>query len=179
MNIPNMLSATRLLFVPMFIFLYFTNKPLALILFIIACITDILDGYIARRFNMITKIGKILDPVADKLMQLSAAACLCFAYVNDVRLLPKWAFVLILAKELTMLAGTLVLYKRGIVVPANIIGKASTVVISICVIAMLFFGKTLIPYKDIIAIVISIGALSALMSYGINFAAVNNQASQK
>ena len=101
MNIPNMLSILRLFLVPVFILVFLfegDQKTIAAIVFIIASITDVLDGYIARKYNMSTKTGQLLDPLADKLMQIAVVVSLLCA-----KMVPLW-FVLVLAsKELLMI----------------------------------------------------------------------------
>ena len=166
MNIPNLLSAFRLILVPVFIVLYFNNHTAALVVFAIASATDILDGYIARRFKLITKLGAILDPIADKLMQLSVLVCL---FYSQPQLYPLWALCILLGKEFLMCLGTLLLLKSGIVVSANIFGKSATVIISLCILVILIFGRTISVYVPLLALLASFAALCALVSYIISF----------
>ena len=75
-HIPNILSTIRLFAIPVFVYAYFNLSPyVAAVIYVAAWLTDALDGYLARRFNWITDIGKLLDPLADKLMQITAAVC--------------------------------------------------------------------------------------------------------
>ena len=166
MNIPNLLSTFRLLLVPIFIFIYFQNHPVALAVFAIASATDVLDGYIARTFQMTTKLGAILDPVADKLMQLSVLGCL---YFSQPKLYPLWALMIILVKEFLMTVGTLIALKKGIDVSANIYGKAATVIIAACILTILIFGKAVAAYITLLAIIASIATLCAFVSYILSF----------
>jgi len=125
-NIPNMLSIFRILLIPVFLYLlsygqygiYFATAVLAL-----SYITDILDGYIARSKNMITELGKILDPLADKLTQLIAVTALVF---KDY--IPAFILAIILVKETLQICGGLYIkLKLKIEMPpANILGKIST-----------------------------------------------------
>lgn len=125
--LPNQLSYLRLLLIPLFVWLYIGlgNHVAALITVAFSALTDILDGHIARRYNMVTELGKVLDPAADKLTQ--AALLLCLA--TDHRGL--WAiFALLAVKEITMLSlGCVVLKKTGRVHSARWYGKVCTAVL--------------------------------------------------
>lgn len=104
----------------------------------VACATDILDGYIARRFNQITDLGKLLDPIADKGMQLTVFVCMA------VKSLMPWVGVaVIVLKEVLMVGGGASLYKNHVIVQANWYGKISTVITSLCVFAILLFFDSL------------------------------------
>ena len=119
-QIPNILTVLRLLLVPLFILLFFSVSPfLALPLFWLAGITDILDGYLARRNCWGSTFGKVLDPVADKLMQ--GAALLCFALASY---LPLWLVLPFVVKELAQaVLGFLMLRRREVVVTSHWYGK--------------------------------------------------------
>ncbi len=139
MNVPNLLSLLRLVLVPVFAIVFFADIPyahqIAGGIFLLAALTDALDGRIARKLNQITMLGRILDPLADKLM--TGAALVCIIIDGTI---PLWIFIVYGAKELTMLAGSLVLYKRIVdVPPSNILGKAATVVFFASCLAMMFF----------------------------------------
>lgn len=122
-NVPNILTYARLLLVPVYWVAFFHwSIWIALSVFMLASITDWLDGVIARRTNAITNIGKVLDPFADKCMQISA--------MISVVVVGKLHFmyaVLIVAKELFMIVSGALLYKKKVVVYANIFGKLATV----------------------------------------------------
>ena len=127
MNLPNLLSIFRMCLVPVFIIVFFSDSPSAHIyaatVYAIAGITDILDGIIARKFNMITKLGKILDPLADKMMTITAFVCITVA-----GLIPWWSIALIFAKDILLIVGGVKLYhEMSAVFQANILGKLATV----------------------------------------------------
>lgn len=142
-HIPNILSFIRLLMVPVFIFVFFKDYPdniyAALFIFLLAGATDILDGYLARRNNWITNLGKLLDPFADKLMQLSALVCL---YVKQI--VPIWIVGLFAVKESVMIFGALlVLRKTKVTVMANKFGKAATAVFYAMIVALILLNSVL------------------------------------
>lgn len=134
MNLPNILTCFRMVLVPVFAYCYFFVKPtwIALALFILASATDFLDGYLARKMNQITDFGKLMDPLADKLMTVTMMVCLACT-----RRIPWWAVIVITFKELFMVAGSTYMLKRRVVVSANIWGKAATVLF-IAALALVF-----------------------------------------
>lgn len=120
-NIPNILTIFRLLLIiPTVALLLLENWYIALICFIIACVTDLLDGAIARKYNQISEAGVLLDPLADKLMSISVT--IGFA-MRDV--LPDWVYILIFIKEGLMIIGGYLLYTKKLVFPANKFGKVA------------------------------------------------------
>ena len=134
-NIPNILSIIRILLVFVFIFVLFAlNSPLwAIIIFLVAGATDIVDGFLARRFNWITNLGKILDPLADKLMQCTVLVSFCIYGI-----IPIWFVIPFFLKEgATLVMGWIVIRRRSVVVVSKWYGKAAvclfylTVVISV------------------------------------------------
>lgn len=133
-NIPNLLTLVRILLVPVFVILYF-ELPLArwaaLIVFIAAALTDMLDGYLARKWGQITWFGKLFDPLADKLMTLSMLFCLC-----KTGEIPIWVPIVFLLREAWMVLGASLLFRRGVVVKSDILGKTATLclVVSLCLV---------------------------------------------
>lgn len=130
-HIPNILSAIRLALVGVFIWVFVGEQYLAsAIIFVAAFFTDILDGYLARRNNWISNVGKLLDPLADKLMVI--AALFCFTFLQNW--LPPFIFYIVLGKELLMLIGGLFMLKKNVVVYSDWYGK----------IAAGFFGAAIV-----------------------------------
>lgn len=122
-NVPNILTFIRLALVPIYWIAYFSwSVWWAFGIFALASLTDVLDGIIARKFDLITPLGKVLDPFADKIMQMSAM----LSVVIDGRLHALFATIIIV-KELYMIICSAFLYKRKVVVYANIYGKLATV----------------------------------------------------
>lgn len=137
MNLPNILTLLRMCLIPVFATLYYSGmQPLALVVYLLAGATDILDGYLARKWNQITSFGKLMDPLADKLMTLTMIFCL-----TDTGYLPVWVLAVLIAKELMMVIGSLALLKglkgQKIVVMANWAGKAATAML-IAAVALVF-----------------------------------------
>ncbi|MCM1195391.1 MAG: CDP-alcohol phosphatidyltransferase family protein [Corallococcus sp.] len=148
MNIPNSLSLTRICLIPLFIAMYFVpyewGAYAAIAVFLLCCFTDFLDGYIARKYHMVTDLGKLLDPIADKI--LVCAALFCVVATNPLQYFYGSVFdmssefaasfgtifltvgsILILARELLISAVRMIAASKGIVVQANVFGKIKTV----------------------------------------------------
>ena len=167
-NIPNALTALRLVLVPVFVWLFLSGLwALSLTVYVTACITDWLDGYLARKWNQITDFGKLADPVADKLMTIVVLACLAH---RDV--LPWWVLCVVLLKELLMITGGAFLFRRrNIVVMANRIGKAATVMV-FAALATLLLTPTL-PQVEMVGMVLLYAALAtSLVALGVYFAGI-------
>lgn len=136
MNGPNFLTLLRLFMVPGFIVLYLqggVGRYYAAGLFVLAALTDVLDGYLARRLNQVTDFGKLADPAADKLMQLSALLCLCLG-----GRLPLWILLIYGAKELLQVLGGLrLLNLNKFVVYSKRSGKLATVLLFLVITLLL------------------------------------------
>lgn len=133
MNLPNKLTIARVICVPIFVVLYYLDLNLwACIVFIIASITDMLDGRIARSRNMVTNFGKIMDPLADKVL-VYAAFCLFI----EKNVMPGWMLIIILAREFAVSGMRTVAASQGTVVAAGMTGKIKTVLQMFAVIFLL------------------------------------------
>ncbi|MDE7038567.1 MAG: CDP-diacylglycerol--glycerol-3-phosphate 3-phosphatidyltransferase [Lachnospiraceae bacterium] len=128
MNLPNKLTVLRVIMVPFFVFFMLTdaggaaNKWIALVLFCVASLTDMLDGKIARARNLVTNFGKFMDPLADKLLVCSAMICLI-----PSGKLEEWCVIVIIAREFIISGFRLVASDNGIVIAASYWGKFKTV----------------------------------------------------
>ncbi|MBB6217091.1 cardiolipin synthase [Anaerosolibacter carboniphilus] len=137
MNIANLLTFVRFLLIPVFVYVLYGDGQGSIMaatsIFLFAGFTDILDGYVARKYNMITKWGQAMDPLADKLMQLTVLFCF-----TDKGILPLWVIVVIGIKELFMILGALILYyyKDKVVIQANHYGKFATVMMYVAILAV-------------------------------------------
>lgn len=122
LNVPNFITLVRILLIPVFVILFFTPTPdralSAAVIFVLAAVTDLLDGYIARRTGQVTKLGKLLDPIADKLLVLSALILL----VNIDRISALVA-LLIIARELAVTGIRAIAAGEGMIIGAETTGK--------------------------------------------------------
>lgn len=164
MNVPNCLTLLRILMVPVFVVFMLVDifgaadQYIAGVIFILASITDTLDGYLARKNNQITVFGKFMDPLADKLLVCSAMICLV-----ELRLLPSWIVIIIVGREFIISGFRLIAAERGIVIAASYWGKFKTVSQMIMVILLVFhFGgffdilEQIFIYLSVILTVISL-----------------------
>ena len=126
MNLPNKLTMFRVLLIPFFIVFLLVpitsfDKWIALAIFIVASLTDLLDGKIARKYNLVTNFGKFMDPLADKLLVCSALICLI-----ELDKIPAWMVIIIIAREFIISGFRLVASDDGIVIAASYWGKFKT-----------------------------------------------------
>ena len=139
MNLPNKLTVLRIIMVPFFIAAYMEKWFfVAFALFIVASLTDMLDGKIARARNLVTNFGKIMDPLADKILVYSA---LCLFVENGT--IPGWTLIIILAREFVVSGMRTVAASEGIVIAAAMSGKIKTV-LQMKTIGMLVFWASLV-----------------------------------
>ena len=133
MNLPNKLTIGRILIVPVFIILLmYGYYHISAVIFILASLTDMFDGMIARKYNLVTNFGKIMDPLADKI--LVAAAFICLVELGDVA---AWMVVVILAREFAVTGLRTVAAAQGVVIAAGATGKLKTILQMIAVPALL------------------------------------------
>ena len=136
-NIPNILTILRFILIPVILYFIFTGHYLlGFIFFTISGITDILDGAIARKFNLITNFGKLIDPLADKLTQISVLATLVFQ-----KIIPFWILIIVLLKELLMIIGASFLYGKDVVVYSKWFGKLATVLFYLAIVCSLIIKE--------------------------------------
>lgn len=150
MNLPNKLTMGRILAIPVFIVVLMNGYYYgAAIIFLLAAFTDMLDGKIARKYNMVTNFGKIMDPLADKMLVLSALLCLV-----ELGQVPGWMVIVILAREFAITGLRTVAAAEGIVIAAGMTGKVKTVLQMIAVILLLLqnwpFSMIGIPVAQIV-----------------------------
>jgi CDP-diacylglycerol---glycerol-3-phosphate 3-phosphatidyltransferase len=166
MNIPNKLTITRIILVPVFMAFLFLRKSypgyaemLALITFIVAAITDGLDGYLARRHQAVTKFGKILDPVADKL--LISAALISFVAMKEIS---AWAALIIIGRELAITGLRVIAASEGKVISASKWGKWKTNFQIIAVVAVILEPKIIIFPFNLPTILVWVAVVVTLIS---------------
>lgn len=128
MNLPNKLTMARVIMIPFFVIFMLTgwggeaSKWISLAIFIVASLTDLLDGHIARKHNLVTNFGKFMDPLADKLLVCSAL--ICFVELDK---LPAWMVIIIISREFIISGFRLVASDNGIVIAASWWGKSKTI----------------------------------------------------
>ena len=136
-HIPNTLTIIRFLLIPLIVLYIFTgNYILAFVFFTISGITDIADGFIARKFNLSSNFGKLMDPLADKLTQISTLASLVFTNI-----IPIWILLIVLLKEFIMIVGASFLYGKDVVVYSKWYGKLATVLFYIAIVVSLLLKQ--------------------------------------
>ena len=159
-SIPNILTYFRILLIPVFVVLYINSKEnlsfhIASVLVVaLSGLTDMLDGKIARHFNMITELGKVIDPVADKLTQCAIMVCLAMRYPL------LWAFIgALVVKEITMAVLGMVFLKKGRKLKgAHWYGKVSTVVFYLVIMALLVVPPEKMPFEVSLILILVSGA---------------------
>lgn len=123
MNIPNQITMLRIILIPVFIVvLMLGHSYWAAGIFVFAALSDAVDGHLARKWNLVTNFGKIMDPLADKLLVFSALLCMI-----ELEMIPAWMVIIILARELTITSLRSIAASEGIVIAADWSGKVKTV----------------------------------------------------
>ena len=169
-TIPNALSMLRILLIPVYIYFYWNaTQPRdyywAGAILAISCLTDALDGIIARKFHMISSFGKILDPIADKTTQLTLTLCLSLKFPVLIPVLTG-----LVIKELCQIIGTLLLVRRGTAIPSAMLpGKICTAVLFISLITLVLFPNAPDIVVNTISIVDSAFLMLAFVGYYFTF----------
>ena len=139
-TVPNVLTMLRMALIPVYWWLMAQGRMIpALCTYVAASLTDLADGYIARKYNQITDFGKLMDPLADKLMVLSVMLSLILPMGGRPAVLPWWPFIIVLAKEGLMVLGGLFMLKKGVVVYSKVIGKVAQLVMVLSLICAFFY----------------------------------------
>lgn len=164
MNLPNKLTLLRIIMIPLFVALYYIplipfNFSIAAVVFALAAFTDFLDGYIARKYNIVTDLGKFLDPIADKVL-VASALIIMLVPVGGAVILPDYAGIavaIILARELVISGFRMVGASKGMVIAADKSGKIKTFVTDIAIFVLLI-GADITPnlygWANIVGLVI-------------------------
>lgn len=138
MNLPNKLTVLRMIMIVPFVVFMLTDvagdmsKWIALALFVVASLTDLLDGHIARKYNLVTNFGKFMDPLADKLLVCAAMICLV-----ETGKIPSWVVIIIISREFIISGFRLIASDNGIVIAASYWGKFKTVFQMIMIVLMI------------------------------------------
>ena len=166
MNLPNKITVARMCMVPFFVVFMLVdtipyNSYIAAAIFVIASATDALDGYIARKYELVSDFGKFMDPLADKLLVCSAL--ICFAGMEQIPM-PVWVVIVIISREFIISGFRLVASDAGIVIAAGYWGKIKTVVQMITVILLILqlpgraieIAEQILIYASLVLTVISL-----------------------
>ncbi len=157
MNLPNKLTILRVIMIPFFVLFMLVpiigpeDKWIALALFIVASLTDLLDGHIARKYNLVTNFGKFMDPLADKLLVCSA--------------LPSWMVIVIIAREFIISGFRLIASDNGVVIAASYWGKFKTTFQMIMICLMIANLEPLHLFTDIVMWIALLLTVISLMDY--------------
>ena len=175
MNLPNKLTCLRMVMIPFFvIFMYRPQnwaRYIALIIFIAASLTDTADGYIARKYNLITDFGKFMDPLADKL--LVCTALIMFAGSGEI---PAFVVVIIIAREFIISGFRLIAADNGIVIAASYWGKAKTISQMVMIIVLLLNVPSWRPFEIVLIAIATVLTVISLLDYLIkNKSVLGNQ----
>ena len=165
MNLPNKLTVLRVVMIPFFVVFMLTDiggsygKYISLALFVLASLTDLLDGKIARKYNLVTNFGKFMDPLADKLLVCSAMICLV-----EMERLAAWIVIVIIAREFIISGFRLVASDNGVVIAASYWGKFKTTFQMLMIILLILdLGgvfktiETIVTWIALILTVVSLG----------------------
>lgn len=152
LNLPNLLTVLRVALIPFFVFFYYAafvpgHHWIALAIFVIACVTDLLDGKIARKYNLVTTFGKFMDPLADKILVITAL----ILFTEDGSL-PGVALVIICAREFIVSGLRVIAADKGTVIAAGLLGKTKTVIQMIMSISLMvpFPWKWYFIYEQVV-----------------------------
>lgn len=162
MNIPNMITVLRIILVPIYLLVFFSDLEnrilIAGFVFILAGISDVLDGYIARKYNLQTKLGTVLDPLADKMMIF--AILISFTMSNFI---PLWILLALGIKEILLILGGTILYfsKLNEAIPSNKFGKSATTFFYAATLSIVFkFPAIISQILFLVTVVLNILALA-------------------
>lgn len=168
MNLPNKLTVLRVIMVPFFVFFMLTdvggaaNKWIALALFVIASLTDMLDGKIARKYNLVTNFGKFMDPLADKLLVCSAMICLIPSGKLDAAVV-----IVIIAREFIISGFRLIASDNGVVIAASYWGKFKTNFQMFMIIMLIIDlgGSTAVLIENVLIVIATALTIISLVDY--------------
>ncbi len=187
MNLPNKLTILRIIMIPLFVATFYItaipyNYLISAVVFTLAALTDFLDGHIARKYNLITNLGKFLDPIADKVLVSTALIIMLLPFPGEVAILPFYAAIavaVILARELVVSGFRMVAASKGAVLAADWSGKVKTFVQDVAVIVLLvgadFYLGTSVNIINIVGLAL-LGVATLLTIYSGTECIVKNRA---
>ena len=175
LTVPNLLSLFRLVLIPVYVVIYLnadtaTDYYIAGAILAVSCLTDLIDGKIARHFNLITTVGKVLDPIADKATQFTLIVCLAIRYS-----VLYYVIALFVVKEAFQLLAGLWLFRKGRMLKGALItGKICTTVLFLSLISMVIFPEMTVRQVEIIAVIDLIFMVMAFTEYALAYFSKKN-----
>lgn len=161
----NKITVLRLLLIPVFMILLYCGRIYwALTAYIIACLSDFADGYIARNYNQITNFGKFIDPLADKILVLTA-----MCYFVDINMMPGWAVALVLLREFAVSGLRLVAVQQGTIIAAAMSGKVKTFATMVALGFMIALQDDWLPFPEFLRITCIVVILSTTLYSGVEY----------
>ena len=152
MNTANKLTMLRVILIPIYVVVWYLqfagNNLVALAIFIIASVTDFVDGYVARHYNQVTDFGKFMDPLADKVLVIASMICFC-----GMGRFPAWALIIVIAREFAVTSLRLIAVDNGIVLAAARSGKIKTAATMVCLILMMLVNNKVLNIVSTVIIV--------------------------
>lgn len=158
MNLPNKITVFRVIMIPIFLVSLLVEsipygKYIAAVVFIVACLSDFIDGYLARKYNLVTNFGKFMDPLADKLLVCSALVCFV-----QFQTIPAWIVIIIIAREFIISGFRLVASDNGLVLAASYWGKFKTATqMVMCVLFIVNFDTKLFNIAEQVFLWVALG----------------------
>ena len=165
MNLPNKITMLRVFLIPFFVVFMLVSaipysKYIALVVFVVASLTDTLDGYIARKYKLVSNFGKFMDPLADKLLVSSAMICLV-----SLNRIPAWVVIVIISREFIISGFRLVASDAGVVIAASWWGKIKTVVQMIMVLILSIHNPVVAVIEQILIYLALVLTVVSLLDY--------------
>lgn len=173
MNVPNLITIFRIILIPIYLLIFFSNLSNRILwaglIFILAGISDVLDGYIARKYELTTKLGSVLDPFADKMMTFAVLISFTLG-----KLIPSWILIAMGIKEILLILGGVILYlfKGNQVLPANRYGKIATISFYAATLSIIFHLPDMVS-KSLFIITVILNLL-AFINYLIIYLSMRN-----
>jgi CDP-diacylglycerol---glycerol-3-phosphate 3-phosphatidyltransferase len=165
LNLPNSLTVSRIFLTPLLVVILLTRMEgkeiYGAVIFVVAALTDFLDGYFARKRNQVTAIGKLLDPIADKLLVTSA-----FISLVELKLAPAWMVVIIVGREFAVSGIRSIAASRGFLMPANWLGKTKMVLQTLTVVVLIIADTYIEPWLTFGRLLLWITVVVSLVSAG-------------
>lgn len=162
-NLPTLLTLSRIIIIPLFVFAVKYQPLIGVMVFLVASLTDFLDGYLARRTGKITEFGMILDPIADKFLIISALIVLV-----DMGRLNVWIAIIMIVRDFLITGLRVVALSKDIIIPAELGGKIKTTLQTMGIILLILWDSTGIDFRDAGTAVIWIATILSVIS-GINY----------